>query len=534
MGTKEEVILGIDLGTTYSCSAYVHEGKPKIVPSEKGYTTVPSVVGLSKKNEIVVGHPAMDQMVTRPEDTIYGSKRLVGRNYNSTIVQKMLETMVYRIVPGANGEAAVMIGDKMYSLTRISAFILGEIRDMAQGQLQKEINKAVVTVPAYYSDNQRQAVKEAGALAGLKVERIVSEPTAAAIAYGFNKDLDQKILVFDLGGGTFDISVLHLKGNDFNVLATGGDTFLGGVDFDTRIAEYVLDGFSRASGKDIREEKIAVQRVRAASERAKRDLSLEKEAKIQLPFITEIQGEPTDLHIKLNRNQLNKLTLDLVERTVKMCDEVLTSINLKHSDIHEILLVGGQTRMPLVQDKIREHFGREPRKGVHPDEVVAIGAAILANSLESEKAVTLQDVLSIPIGVALPNGRFKTILDRNTPIPASRPFKLSLKRGQSIEIDIYQGKNPTILDNEYLGTFTFPPARGDDPTQMLEMRFDLSQECLLTVQARDLSTGERTSAGMITNQTPKSLRDAMEKAMKDDKRSKSGWFSDFANRVLGK
>lgn len=535
MATQDEICIGIDLGTTNTVAAYVVDGKPKIIPSEKGYTTVPSVVSLSKKNEVIVGHPALDQMVTNPTETIYGSKRLVGRKFNSMVVQNMMQTMTYKIVAGADGEAAVVLGGAIYSLSRISAFILGEIRDMAQGQLQREIRKAVITVPAYYNDNQRQAVKIAGKLAGIEVERIVNEPTSAAVAYGFNKGFDQKVMVYDLGGGTFDLSILHIHDNQFKVLATGGDTFLGGVDFDTRISEYVIGKFQEATGKDVRAEKVAVQRIRAACERAKRDLSQEKLVKIQLPYVTEVKGEPIDLHVDLSREQLNRLTVDLVDRTLSMCDEVLKSVNLKLTDLNEILLVGGQTRMPLVQNKIHQYLGRPPRKGVHPDEVVALGAAILANPGLFKSDPKLRDVLSIPIGVALPSGRLKPVLERHMPIPATKTYKLTLKPGESIEIDIYQGEHESILDNEYLGTFSFPPPpKGKKGEQKLELRFDLSAECLLTVQARDLETDQKTSAQMVTMDAPRSLKESMAAAVKDAKRTQPSWFTAFAQRVLKK
>ncbi len=533
--SEGEVKIGIDLGTTNTCAAFVENGKPKIIPSEKGYTTVPSVVGLSRKGEIIVGHPAVDQMVTKPGDTIFGSKRLIGRMFNSLVVQKMAQLMTYHIVEGANGEAAVLLGENIYSLARISAFILAEIRDMAQGQLQREIHKAVITVPAYYNDNQRQAVKIAGKLAGLEVDRIVNEPTAAAIAYGFNRGFDQKILVYDLGGGTFDLSILHVNGNVFKVLATGGDTFLGGVDFDSRITEYVLEKFKESTEKDIREEKVAVQRVRAMAERAKQDLSQEKMVKLQLPYLTEIQGEPIDLHMELKREQLMQLTMDLVDRTLTICDEVMESVGMKPTDINEILLVGGQTRMPLVQNKIHQHFGKAPRKGVHPDEVVALGAAILANPQAFTGAPKLKDVLSIPIGIALPSGRFKPILNKNTPIPATKTFRLTMEKGKAVEIDIYQGENVNILENEYLGTFVFPPPQGNQKEQKLELRFDLSEECLLTVLARDFETGETTQTKMITKDTPNSLKAQMTEEMKRSApQEKSSWLKSIASKVLKK
>ncbi len=530
----KNIVLGIDLGTTYSCAAYLHAGKPKIIPSEKGYATVPSVVGLTRKGEVVVGQPALDQMVTKPEDTIYSSKRLIGRKFNSLIVQRMKQLMTYSIVEGPNMETAVMLGMTRYTLPQISALILGEIREVAQRMLETEINRAVITVPAYYSDNQRQAVREAGRLAGLTVERIINEPTAAALAYGYNKGLNQKILIFDLGGGTFDVSILHLQANEFRVLATGGDTFLGGVDFDQRIVTYVIDKFKEATGKDLRGEKVPIERVRAAAERVKRELSSEKNAKIQLPFITQIKGDPVDLDLVLTRDQLNQLTGDLVDRTMTLCDRVMTSGNLKVKDIDEVLLVGGQTRMPLVQDKIEKHFGKTPRKGVHPDEVVACGAAILGGFLAQGTKIKLKDVLSIPIGIALPNGKFKPVLEQNTPIPAAKAYKVSVPPGAPLEVDVYQGDKATVVDNEYIGSFKFPaPREGEKKSALLELRFQLSEECLLTVEARNAETGAVTSQKMTTLQTPKSLRDGLATAMGEKDAKNDSSLRSFAKKVLG-
>lgn len=535
MAASQDIVLGIDLGTTYSCAAYVQAGKPRIIPSEKGYATLPSVVGMSRKGEIIVGHAAMDQMVTKPEDTIYGSKRLIGRKFNSLIVQRMREFMTYQIVEGPEASAAVMMGGKLYTLPQIAAFILAEMKETAQRHLQVELRKAVITVPAYYSDEQRHAVHEAGALAGLEVQKIVNEPTAAALAYGYNKGFDQKILVYDLGGGTFDVSILHVHGNEFRVLATGGDTFLGGLDFDNRVTAYVLEKFEQAVGKDIRSELIAMQRVRAAAELAKRRLSNEKTVKMELPFITEVKGEPVDLVLSLGREQLNRLTSDLVERTLTMCDEVLNTVKIQKSDINEILLVGGQTRMPLVQGKVTQHFGKPPRKGVHPDEVVACGAAILGDTSAGATPVKLKDVLSIPIGIALPGGRFKIVMERNMPIPATKAYKVNIPGDKPLEVDVYQGEKATIVDNEYLGTFRFAPdASAKGKVRMVEMRFDLNPEGLLTVRARDLERNTEVSTEMVTLHSPQSMRDGMAAAMQEKDREKGKWFNNLAQRILGK
>lgn len=535
MSSSDEIVLGIDLGTTYSCAAYVGDGIPRVIPSEKGYTTMPSVVGLSPKGEIVVGHPAMDQMVTKPSETIYGSKRLVGRKFNSYIVQEMRQFMSYPIVEGSNGEAAVKIGEKQYDLSEISSFILSEIVAVAQGQLETKISRAVITVPAYYNDNQRQAVKRAGVMAGLQVDRIVNEPTAAAIAYGFNRKFKQTILIYDFGGGTFDVSVLQVNNNKFKVLATGGDTFLGGVDVDNRLTAYALEQFRKATGKDLVSEKVAMQRLRQAAEQCKRDLSDRTSVEMLLPFITKINDEAVDLRIKLTRDQLNRLSAHFVDRTLQMCDDVLDSVGMKSSQIDAVLLVGGQTRMPLIRERIAKHFGKEPRKGVHPEEVVALGAAILANMGAKGSSVQLRDVLSIPIGVALPGGGFKVIMDRNTPIPTSKSFRVTVKKDDMLVIDLYQGEHKRVLQNEYLGTFSFPaPEKGRRGGRDLEMRFELSPECLLAVHVRDLETGETTSTAMVTVQSPKSLKEALAAEAKEGTTPKSGWFQSFARGILGK
>jgi molecular chaperone DnaK len=419
----------------------------------------------------------------------------------------------------------------VYELSEISALILSELKDIAQSQLEKKVLHAVITVPAYYGDLQRQAVKKAGSLAGLIVDRIVNEPTAAAVAYGYNKNLKQRVLVYDFGGGTFDVSVLQVKGNDFKVLATGGDTFLGGVDIDNRMVAYAVDRFREATGKDLASDKMAVQRIRAAAELSKRELSTQTSVELLLPYITQVNGKPVDMKIIFSRDLLNRLSIDLVDRTLEICDDVLASISCRKTEIEEILLVGGQTRMPLVQDQIKNHFGKLPRKGVHPDEVVAIGAAILANPDHACKKVALHDVLSIPIGIALAGGKFKVILDRNTPVPASKSYRVTLTREDSLVVDVYQGESPAILQNEYLGTFTFPnPAPGKRGGRTLEMKFELGAECLLTVLVRDLETHEQTLVKMMTLQSPKSLQDSLRNATEEER----GWIKKWARKIFGK
>jgi molecular chaperone DnaK len=502
---REKPIIGIDLGTTNTCVAHVRNRIPRVVPTDKGSLILPSVVALSEKGDFLVGGVAKDQMVTNPKNTIYGAKRLIGRKFNSKVVQELRNYYSYDVVEGPSGEAAVTLGGKIYTLPQISGLVLGHVKKIAQAFLQRELTAAIISVPAYYNDNQRQAVKEAGRLAGFDVKRIVNEPTAAALAYGFNRGLDQKILVYDLGGGTFDVSVLQLSGNVFEVLATGGDTFLGGVDFDNRIIDYVLEDFWSRYKIDLAGSPIALQRVKNAAETAKIDLSLIPNVVIELPYIEEKRGKPLDVRLPLSRPRLNDLTMDLVDRSFAICDEVLEKKGIRPDDIDEVILVGGQSRMPLVQEKIREHFGKPPRKGVHPDECVALGAALLGDSLDSIDSVTLVDVLSMPIGIGTHTNRFRRVLEKNQPIPSVKSFRLPPPRepGQPIEIDIYQGDSDFIVDNEFLGSLRLPAAATGR-----RIDFKLDEECLLKVSFDDPERGMR-EIDFATRDTPEALKRAL-------------------------
>ena len=511
-GPREKPIIGIDLGTTNACVAHVRSRVPRVVPTDRGNLILPTVVALSERGDVLVGGVAKDQLVTNPKNTIYGAKRLIGRKWNSKVVQELRNYYSYDIVEGPGGEAAVLLGGKVRTLPEISAMVLAHIKKIAEAFLQKRIDEAIISVPAYYSDAQRQAVREAGKLAGFDVKRIVNEPTAAALAYGFSRGLDQKVLVYDLGGGTFDVSVLQLSGNVFEVLATGGDTFLGGVDFDNRIIDYVLEEFWREHKVDLAQSPIAMQRVKKGVEAAKIDLSLIPNVPIDLPYIEEKKGRPLDVRMQLSRQQLNDLTADLVERTFELCDQVLAERNLRPDDIGEIILVGGQSRMPLVQQKMQEHFGRPPRKGVHPDECVALGAALLGDSLDAIDSVTLVDVLSMPIGIATPTNHFRKILDKNQTIPSTKSFRLPPPRepGKPIEIDIYQGESDLIVDNEFLGSIRLPAAATGR-----RIDFKLDEECLLKVSFDDPVKG-MTEIELATKDTPEALR----KALADDARKR--------------
>ncbi len=534
---KEKLILGIDLGTTNTCVAYVRNKLAKVVPSDKGSLILPSVVAVSDKGDLLVGNVAKDQMVVNPRNTIYGAKRLIGRKYNSKVVQDIKHYFSYEIVEGPQGEAAVLLAGRIYSLPQISAFVLQHCKRVAEATLGQEISEAVISVPAYYNDNQRQAVKEAGRLAGFNVRRIVNEPTAAALAYGLNRGFDHKVLVYDLGGGTFDVSVLHLHGNVMEVLATGGDTFLGGVDFDNRIIDFVLEEFRTETKIDLTQSPIAMQRIKNASEAAKIDLSLLSNVMIELPYITDRRGKPVDLRMPLSRERVNALVMDLVDKSFELVDRVLAEKNLKRSDIHEVLLVGGQTRMPLVQGKSHQFFGKPPRKGVHPDESVALGAALLAESMQEIDSVTLVDVLSMPIGFAVTGGRFRRVIEKNTQIPTQRSFRLPPARiGHPLELDVFQGESERILDNEYLGTLKFPPEAAGQ-----RVSFNLDEECLLHVTVEGVGTQPREVL-LATQDTPDALKVAWieenERRRKEAERQKEsekpkGFFAAIRKAITG-
>ena len=501
MPADKPILLGIDLGTTNTCVAYVRNKVARVVPSDKGSLILPSVVAMSDKGNLLVGNVAKDQMVVNPRNTIYGAKRLIGRQYNSKVVQDIKHYFSYEIVEGPNGEAAVVLAGKVYSLPQISAFVLQHCKRVAEATLGQEITEAIISVPAYYNDNQRNAVKEAGKLAGFTVKRIVNEPTAAALAYGLNRGFDHKVLVYDLGGGTFDVSVLQLHGNVMEVLATGGDTFLGGVDFDNRIIDFVLEEFRNQTKIDLTQSPIAMQRIKNGAEAAKIDLSLLSNVVIELPYIADRKGKPVDLRIPLSRERVNTLVMDLVEKTFQLVERVLGEKSLNRGDIQEVLLVGGQTRMPLVQGKAHQFFGKPPRKGVHPDESVALGAALLAESMQEIDSVTLVDALSMPIGFAMPGGRFRKVIEKNTQIPSKNSFRLPPARdGKGLELDIFQGDGDRIIDNEYLGTLKFPAEVAGQ-----RVNFILDEECLLHVTI-ETASGQTRELTLATHDTPEALK----------------------------
>ena len=508
---KKGPMIGIDLGTTNSAAAVVKDGKPFVIPSREGYNTIPSIVALNEKGKLIVGHPAKGQLLINPRNTVYGAKRLVGRQFSSPVVADLMGRFPYQIVAGPEGEAAVQLGDQQYSLQKISALVLGEVKEIAQQWLQTEVNRAVITVPAYYNDNQRNAVRAAGELAGLKVERILNEPTAAALAFAHGRQLDQRILVYDLGGGTFDASVLELHGNVYEVVSTGGDTFLGGVDFDKVIVDHLLAAFKEKNGIDFPGDRVALQRVTDAAERTKIALSEQLEYKVKVPFVALVGDKPYDLEATVTRSELVLLGGHLVDRSLKVCEEVLAARNLKPADIQEVLLVGGQSRMPLVRERIRNFFGKEPSKAVHPDEAVALGAALLAHSMESGQidGVVLVDVLPMSIGVGLPGGRFKKIIERNTSLPHKKAMAISTTRDdqETLEIVVFQGESDKAQENEYLGTLVIPGLpKGTRGSSSFEILFSLSAESILTITAEDKKSGRVVTATLSTKDTPDEVK----------------------------
>jgi molecular chaperone DnaK len=506
-------IIGIDLGTTNSCAAIVKDGRPYVIPSREGYNTVPSVVALNGRNRLVVGHLAKAQLLVNPKATVYGAKRLVGRAFDTDIVQEIREKFAYEIVADADGLAAVRLGPETLTLEQISALVLREVKEVAQNHLGEEVNRAVITVPAYYNERQRAAVRNAGALAGLQVERILNEPTAAAIAYAYGRHVNQRVLVYDLGGGTFDASVLELSDNVYEVVSTGGDTFLGGVDFDSRILARLLEAYAECAGEPFSGDRVALSRLVDAAERAKCALSARSEFGVHLPFLAMRDGKPVGLETSLTRDEIVSLVAPLVDRTLDVCREVLQAKGLGTKDIDEVLVVGGQSRMPLVHEKVAGFFGRPPSHSVHPDEAVAIGAALLAHSLGSAEGVVLIDVLPMSIGIGMPGGRVKTIIERNTPLPSRKQYALATTRdGQTeFELVVVQGESALLAECEYLGTLKLaglPP--GPRGMVKIAVTFELGEECLLTVTARELNSGRRVQAVMSAKEGASAARRKLE------------------------
>jgi len=506
-------VVGIDLGTTNSCVAAVNGSRAEVLASRQGHRTLPSVVAFDAQGRLLVGHPAKAQMVVNPRNTVYGSKRLVGRPFASPTVQACRDRFHYEIVSGEGGEAAVSFAGRDFSLQQVSALVLKEMRDTASQALGDPVTRAVVTVPAYYNDHQRNAVREAGRLAGLDVERIVNEPTAAALAFGYGRGLDKRVLVYDLGGGTFDASVLEIQGDVYEVVSTGGDTFLGGVDFDGQLMDHLAYAFLDQNGFAPPADRVVWQRIRDAAEETKVALSSRESVVAHVPYLCRSPaGKDLDLRVEVTRAELEALTGRIVERTIEVCQEVLAARSLTPDDIDEVLLVGGQSRMPLVWTRIRETFGREPNKSVHPDEAVAIGAALLGDSASRIDSVVLIDVLAMGIGVGLPGGRLAPVLARNTKLPAKKSYELATTRdGQTeLELQVFQGDSPKVAECEYLGTVRVPNLRpGPRGSVKVAVEFALGGEGILAVTARNLATGQVTESQFKTIDTPETLKEKL-------------------------
>jgi len=523
-------VIGIDLGTTNSCVAIMSGGDPVVIANAEGSRTTPSVVAVTDKGERLIGQIAKRQAITNPENTIYSIKRLMGRKFNSRQVQEAIKRLPYKILEASNGDAHVEIRGKSYSPAEVSAMILQKMRQTAEDYLGEKVTEAVITVPAYFDDSQRQATKDAGQIAGLNVLRIINEPTAASLAYGLDKKKDERIAVYDLGGGTFDISILEIGDGVFEVKSTNGDTYLGGDDFDLRIMDWLVDEFKKDQGIDLRKDRMALQRLKEAAERAKIELSSSQESEINLPFITADANGPKHLVIKLTRAKLEQLVDDLIQRTIEPCKKAMADAGVTARDINEVVLVGGMTRMPKVIQTVREFFGKEPHKGVNPDEVVAVGAGIQGGVLKGDvKDVLLLDVTPLTLGIETLGGIFTHLIERNTTIPTkkSQIFSTAADNQTAVTIRVFQGEREMANDNKLLGQFDLvgiPPAPRGLP--QIEVTFDIDANGIVHVSAKDLGTQKEqsikitASSGLSKDEIERLVKEAQTHTEEDKQRRK--------------
>jgi molecular chaperone DnaK len=515
---EREPVIGIDLGTTNSVVAWLQDGTPTVIRNRGSSNLTPSVVALSKTGKMLVGQIAKRQAITNPGDTVYAAKRLIGRKFSSPQAQDAIKVLPYTVQPGEHDDIRIQLGEKQYAVPEVSAMLLKELKADAEAFFGGPVRKAVITVPAYFNDGQRQATKDAGRIAGLEVLRIINEPTAAALAYGFGKSLNGKIAVFDLGGGTFDVSVLDVSNGVFDVIATGGDTYLGGEDFDNRVIEWLVFDFAKENGVDLRKDRMALQRLKDASEKAKIELSGSKEAQINLPFISSPAGGGAALHLQrtLTREKLEELCGDLVAKTISICERVLVEAKVKATDLKEMILVGGMTRMPKVVEAVKHFFRRDPCKGVHPDEVVALGAAVQADALtSSDSEVVLLDVTPQSLGVAVAGGYVRKLIPKNTTVPTSvtEVFNTSKEDQTTVKIMVLQGEAEVAHQNELLGEFILTGLRSARRGEVeIDVTFEINSEGIVSVSAKDRETGlqqsiQVTASGGLTEEELRRILD---------------------------